>query len=329
MTRNILGIDIGYDSLKLALCNNGRVKKAVTVPMPVNLIKDNRITSQEAMTDLLRTTMRKAHIRARQAAFILPNELSYVRTITMPAMNAEQLAYNLPYEFNDYITDELKNYIFDYAMLSDPKAHPGEPMELMGVAVPATAIQDVRTIFSKAGLKLVKAAPAECAYISLIRAAKHDSDREYCILDLGYRAIRMFMYRGDRHVVTRVLEVGLHNLDDVIAESMNVDTHLAHTYLLTNYEDCQDQDFCINAYNNVAVELMRALNFYRFSNRDSELNDVWVCGGGVAIPGLCNAIHETLGMEMHSVEELLPPGVGQRVEDPVDYTLAIGITLER
>lgn len=38
--------------------------------------------------------------------------------VTMPLMTADQLVYNLPYEFRDYITDELKNYIFDYAMMT-------------------------------------------------------------------------------------------------------------------------------------------------------------------------------------------------------------------
>lgn len=326
MSGKILGVDIGYDSLKLALCKDGKVKKAVSEPMPLNLMKDNRITSVEAMGELIRDTMRKNGIRASKAAMVLPNEVSFVRTVTMPPMSAEQLTYNIPYEFNDYIDDELKNYIFDYAMISDPKKDPTAPMELMAVAIRAEIIDESRVYFGKAGLKLVKAAPVEYAYISLIRSAQRMSgvEKEYCILDLGFRAIRMFMYRGDRHMVTRVLEIGLHNLDDTIADAMNVDPHLAHTYLLTNYEDCQNKEFCVNAYNNVAVELMRALNFYRFSNRESELNDIWICGGGVEIPGLCNAIRETLGMALHTVDELLPAG-GEGLDD---YAMAIAITMD-
>ena len=37
----------------------------------------------------------------------------------------DQLEYNLPFEFNDYITGERKEYVFDYAVVSD-YATPGD-----------------------------------------------------------------------------------------------------------------------------------------------------------------------------------------------------------
>jgi hypothetical protein len=32
-------------------------------------------------------------------------------------MTTDQLNFNLPFEFNDYITGEIKDYVFDYAVL--------------------------------------------------------------------------------------------------------------------------------------------------------------------------------------------------------------------
>ena len=216
MARKILGIDIGYQSLKLALCKDGRILKAITTEMPANLLRDGRLTSTEAMGELLRMTMRENHIRASRAAMVLPNELTYFRTVTMPRMTAEQLAYNIPYEFNDYIEEEPQKYLFDYAMLSDPKNDPGDTMELIAVASPTSLLDQAREMLGKAGLKLTKAAPTEYAYIALLRGVERSNAEpgEYCILDLGYRAVRMFMFRGDRHMVTRVLEIGLRNLDE-------------------------------------------------------------------------------------------------------------------
>ena len=40
MGKTILGIDIGYDNLKLALVKDGRVKKSATVPMPRSLLRE-------------------------------------------------------------------------------------------------------------------------------------------------------------------------------------------------------------------------------------------------------------------------------------------------
>lgn len=331
MAKSILGIDIGYDSLKLALMSGKSVKKTVSVPMPNKLIREGRVVSTETMGELLRNCMRENGIHCSRAAVAFPNETVFVRNVNMPQMTADQLLYNLPFEFRDYITDELKNYTFDYATLAGGESKDPEDansMELFAVAAPVTLVEETKEFLRKAGLKLVKAAPAVCAYIELIRCmdpALRPANDEFCILDLGYQSIRMYMFKGDRHEVTRVLEIGMSSIDNAIADAYNVDVHLAHTYLLTNFEDCQSKEVCLNAFNNIAVELMRALNFYRFSNPDSQLSDIWLCGGGAAIEPLCREISNSLDMTIHPAGDLMP--AGNNVADSHAYTQAVGITL--
>ncbi len=351
MAKTILGVDIGSDSLKLALVSGGQVKKTVIAPIPNSLVKDYRVVSPETMGELIRDTMREHGMRAKNAAIVLPNETVYVRNVNMPKMTIDQLVYNLPFEFRDYITDELKDYVFDYAMISTPEEiarqpkekQPGEDgeaspsgedsaaansMELLAAAAPLSLIAECRNMFRKAGLRLTRAAPTVCSYIALIHALERRGGGagEYCILDLGFQAIRMYMFIGDRHVVTRNLEVGLSSLDNVIADSFNVDVHLAHTYLTTNYNDCQNSEACRNAFGNIAVELMRALNFYRFSNPESQLEDIWLCGGGAVIPSLRQSIADTLDMRVHQARELVPGG--DRLEASYELMQAIGITMD-
>ena len=376
----ILGIDIGYDTVKLALVSGKQVKKTAIASMPKRLIRDGRLASPEAMGELLAQTMKKIGIHCSSAAVAFSNEAVFVRNVTMPVMAAEQLSLNLPYEFRDYITEELKNYIFDYAMLSDaasvaeglakkdkkkekkekqpkktkknaleafeeelettaastaavssaPEESAGATMELLAVAAPVSLMEETRVMLRKAGMKLTKAAPVVCSYVGLIRSmdpAKRPESGEYCFLDLGYQSIRMYMFNGEKHVVSRVLESGLAVVDAAIADAYNVDEHLAHTYVMNNFEDCQSQEICVNAFNNIAVELMRALNFYRFSNPDSMLSDIWLCGGGAYIPSLVAAIESGLdGMTIHSAEELLPGG--RLLSDSNAMAQAIGITQE-
>ena len=344
MAKTYLGIDIGHDMLKLALVKGGAVKKTASASMPVNLLREGRVTSPDSMGALIAQTMKEAHIRANQAAIILSGDISYLRTTTMPRMSADQLVFNIPYEFSDYITGELKNYLFDFAVIPDlpkddasapPPAEEGtsqgaaEPLPLLVSAVSSEAMMELRQALRKAGLKTAKAAPAECAYISLIRdheARTGERDKEYCVLDLGYRAIRMYMFHGPRHVTTRVLEIGLSSLNDIIAENKGVDTHLAHTYLLSNFEECQNADFCRAAYDNISVELMRALNFYRFSNPNSQIDCVWLSGGGAEILPLRQTIADTLGIEVRTADELLRGGA--ELTDGFNYVQAIGITLD-
>ncbi|MFQ9208200.1 MAG: hypothetical protein ACLR3S_02900 [Clostridium fessum] len=56
-------------------------------------------------------------IRCRNVVFVIRQEDAYVRRFELPLMTEEQLRLNLPYEFHDYIGNEMDKYVFDYAMI--------------------------------------------------------------------------------------------------------------------------------------------------------------------------------------------------------------------
>ncbi len=326
MAQTILGIDVGHKRLKLALMNGRRVKKVVVLDMPENLVIEGRIVSPETMGEFLRNSIKENGIRAGKAAFVFSGERVYIRPVTMPLMNEEQLLYNLPYEFRDYITEELKDFVFDYAMLSVNEEE--NSMDVMAAAIPRQLLEDTRAILRKAGLKLVKAAPVLSVYQNILRAqpVEPDGPKDYCILDIGYAGIRMYAFKGDKHLATNELETGLHTLNDSIAETYGVDPHIAYTYLVNNYDDCQNKEVCTTAFNNIGVELMRTMNFLRYSMQDSSLNDVWVCGGGADIPPLLKALEENLDMKIRPAGELMTSFGFSNSDEGNAYILAAGIT---
>ncbi len=368
MAKKILGIDVGESNLKLALVSGKDVLEAVSVPMPDNMLKEGRVVSKETMGELIRDTMKENDIRVKEAAYVMTNETVFIKNVTVPNMTAKQLAYNLPFEFRDYITGEASDYLFDYATVSGAEGKkekrslfgrktkkkkekeaskeeiseagtastdeasaaeesPVEAVELLAVGAARSTIEDLRDMLHIAGLKLNRAAPAICAHIGLLRLSEDltDRDRETCILDLGSHAIRMYIFKGDQYMVTREIETGLSLLDSAVADTFNVDVHMAHTYLLSDFEGCQRSEACMNTYMNIGVELMRAMNFYRFSNPDSHLNDIMLCGGGSLLEPLRNEITQSLEMNVHSLSELIPDS---GIDDLGMFAQAIGITQE-
>lgn len=364
MPKNLVGIDIGSDQIKLALVKKGQVKKVAIEAVPENVVKEGQVVSVETMADLIKTTMKKNGIKASEACVVLSSDNIYTRNVVMPIMNHDQLLYNLPFEFKDYITNDLKDYIFDYAMISTPEEltaalarkeadekakdsgeekkedvygmdsgydDSGYSMELTAVVAPKELIYDMQLMCHKAGLHMFKAAPPISAFAAIIRHYEKVNNLEgpgdeYCILDMGYRNIRMYMYKDDSHNVTKIIDIGLSSVDAVIADTYNVDIHLAHTYLLTNHDGCLNSEVCANAFNNIAVELMRALRFYKFSNPESTLEDIWVCGGGSTIEPLRVAVSELLEMNIHPAMDLLADlNINPEYNN---FLLAIGMTLD-
>ncbi|MCF0142450.1 MAG: pilus assembly protein PilM [Parasporobacterium sp.] len=316
MAKINIGIDIGAGTLRLVQVSGSHMKKGVSVELPDSLVKDGRIVSIETMAHFIKDTMRQHGISGTNAAIILKDEQVYTRVLTMPAMTADQLEVNLPYEFSDYINEELRDYLFDYAVLNvsdaplpedaPADAAPSKVMELMAVAAPKELIEDMKIMCRKAGLKCELLAPEVSAFIGLIRSLGGSADQEYCFVDLSYERICMHMFKGDRYIVTRELETGLYIIEQAVADTMNVDRHLARTYLASNYNDCQNSEACLNAYNNIATELSRAVNFYQFSNPDANPTDMWFCGEGAGIESLKEELKNRMSLNTHSGEELLP-----------------------
>lgn len=360
MAKSCLGIDIGKDQLKLVLMKGETIQKAVSVQMPEGLLKEGRIVSVETTGELIRKTMKENKIRCKEAAVVVSSGVCFLRNVTMPEMTADQLVYNLPYEFRDYITDELKKYVFDYSWGSveelpkakkpkkQPKKKKGEEkpdekaedseekrgeMELLAAAAPLEAIDDLRLMARKAGLKLTFAAPEVSACENLLHyklKEESDKDKEYGILDLGSTSSRLLIFKGDRHQVTRIIERGMEQVEELLADSLHIDIHLAHTWLLTNHEDCVNSEICQDAFSQISVELMRALNFYQFSNPDSRLEDIYICGGGASIESMRESLKENLDVTIHDVSELMDGLGGGRVsEAPSLWMLAAGTALGR
>ena len=317
-----VGVDIKYDKLNLAWVSGNTVKETVSVRMPENLLKKGEVVSPDAMSDLIREAMKKGKIRCADAALVLSTENYYIRTLNMPRMTEAQLNYNLPFEFKDYITTELKDYYFDYEVLPQKADSEPDTMDLLAATSSKAYIEEMRGILRKAGLKLIKAAPDVCGYEAILRKKGSGGEREHCLNDLGYREITMNFFKDGNYSITRRLQSGIADIDRVVADAYHVDEHVAHTYLEENYKNCQDDPACLEAYGNIVVDLQRALNFYRFSNQDSELTDVWVCGSGCHITPLIEQI-EGLDVEVHFGSELVPDG---RSKEDCDAALcAIGL----
>ena len=261
---------------------------------------------------------------------VLPPALAFTRRTVLPAMTEDQLRINLPYEFRDYINQEKDKYVYDYAVLGMEYGGDGKPrqMELMAAAALKSTVREYTDMFRRAGFKLVLAAPEEFAYAALIRKYEarrpEEQGQERCIIDLGHAATRVHIYTGDRFEVTRAVDQGGAAVDAAIAEALNVDEHIARTHKLANHNGCLELEECRAVYRAVAVDIMRAVNFYGYNNPESALRRAWICGGGVRNPVLLEQLRETVNLELRPIDELLPGGEG--AGDLALCPAAVGIT---
>lgn len=310
--KNCVGVDIGENSVKLAVMNGTNIVRLICEPLPDNLVRDGKILSPETLADVLRGAMHKNRAAARDCALVLPQDAAFTRRVTIPYMTLDQLKINLPYEFHDYIQNDKDRYFYDYAVIGTGADADGKPatLDLLAAAAAKDTINESREMLKKAGLRLKTAIPVSFAFRNIISGyeAEHSDSHpsEYCIVDMGHHAIRMHIFRGSVWDTTRTLDLGGASMDALIADHLSVDQHVAAGYKLSDYGNVCDLGACKELYSRIAVEIMRAVNFYGFNNPNSSLRDIYFCGGLAEIKPLMAEIRDTVEKNIHSIGELLP-----------------------
>ena len=59
----------------------------------------------------------------------------------------------------------------------------------------------------------------------------------------------------------------------------------------------------------MAVEIMRAVNFYGFNTPDADLRDLYLSGGLANVTALGEELERTLQLTLHPIDELCPSGL--------------------
>ena len=309
MSKLMTGFDIGEASLKIVQSSQGVIKKSFNVELPENMVEGDNIVSKDAMADFIRSCTKGAGLSRGDAAIVLPASKTFVKTVTVPVMSREQLNFNLPYEFKDYLTEEKSKYVFDYAILEVIDGPDGEPyeMRLLACAALAQTLEEYRKMFARAGYKLKVALPAECAYVNLIAHTPSAHDKDICIVDIGHSETAIYIFHKGEYSARRLVTMGMANLEGIIALKEDVDIHMARNYKQSNYNDCITSQDAMDLYSNMAVEITKAVNFFNYSNPDAELHDIYLFGGGAKIVPLAEAIAAESRMDVHKAAELFPP----------------------
>ena len=326
MPKNITAFDIGESQVKVVSLAGGFVKRAEVLELPDNVVAGGTVVSMDALADFLR----EKKLGRGRAGVILPDRLVFRRNVTVPPMTDAQLSYNLPFEFKDYLTQEKGRYFFDYAIQGLEKDDEGqvEGMELFACATLKTTIEDYRNMFRRAGFNMKLALPEECAFGNLAKFHARQNpghDGDVCIVDIGHRGTRMYIYREGQFRTRRAVDLGLWDLVQQLSADRGVDAHMAHTHLLTDYQQAQNQEAAQELYNRLAVEIMKAVNFYNYNNREQTLRGVYLCGGGAALEPLKRVISQVTDLELWDIVELLPGG--DKIEEPWLFAKAIGCGL--
>ena len=90
-SKKMIGIEIGSDTLKLAVCIGDAVAEMAVKRLPENLIREGRVTAPTALTNFIKDMLKEHGLRPGPCAFILPPQVVIAHHVTMPLMSEQEL----------------------------------------------------------------------------------------------------------------------------------------------------------------------------------------------------------------------------------------------
>ncbi len=291
-----VGFDIGTAVLKIAV-QQGSEFRVEEERLPENIVDANGVVLPNVFSQFLRRTCRKLNIPRGTAALVLPAGQVVCRQVNMPEMTEEQLLLNLPYEFADFMQGEPEQYICDYALCDPVPEEEGVPM--MAAIASKRQIETYVRMFGAAGFRLKLLLPQEMALIHLGKYLHSaGAPEELCFVDLGQHGTRITVVKGDRVQARREIGLGGQNLDLAVAEEMGVDPFLANSYKDSDYQNVLDSQAVQDVCEQIAVEILKVINFYHYTYPSDEPESLVLMGGGAHIPPLRRAIEETIEVNL-------------------------------
>ena len=328
--KTCLGIDIGNNRAKIAVKKGGVVRRLLVDTVPDGLMKENHIVSYDAMGDFLREMLKKNRISIKKAHLCMPIHEIYIRNVTLPMMNVQQLKVNLPYEFHDYITEDMGKYIYDYAMLPDMEGD-GQ-LHMLAVAASKELISSHQQMAKRAHIKLESIQPANEALFRFLKSRikqtpKGETPQDFAILDLGDTSLKIHFFTKGQYEVTRSMDFGIGAATERIAEETGQDVHSSRVNLETNGGGVLSAPYLEDVFSDLASRIMRVMNFYNFNNRNNTLEELYYFGGGALVEPFLNTIREAVPLTLRSVSELITKKNKLTEEQILIGAQAIGMTM--
>ena len=325
MASKMIGVEFGSNTLKMAVCDRGVVRKMAVSRMPEELVREGRVTSPAAMTAFLKDMMKEHGIRGGNCALVLPSSLVIGHHVTMPVMSENELKLNLPFEFRDFVGKDAAKFEYDYSVMGVKD----NAMELYAAAVNKEVVEQYYSIFKKAGLTLKVAVPGEMAWRNLV-AQGNNLPKKLCIVDIGHTTTRVNIFVDGNFVMGKDIDMAGALLDQTIADAAQIDAYAARNRKEANMNNVLTSELLNDPYQIIAIEVMKILNFFNYSDTTpgGQLEHLYYCGGSAVVEPLRNCLLKATNLTMHHIQRLVKMD-GASADQAIYCALAAGAGIQK
>jgi len=290
----VLGIDIGSYSVKAATVRKSG-KNAVIDQLACEILPENMRggsinldTLQKIVTKLIKT----AGKGQSTIALSIPTSSSILETITVDSsLSGDLLEGEVQLELVNFVPFPLDQVYTDFVSLGRVQ----DDITKQEVFVVVSRRDIVDKVASSVDAKAIKnkEVDIECFAIGQIieRLKGKNYQGVYGILDIGYLASNLCVFNQGSIVFNREQQIGGQHLTEAIADAGGLSISDAENSKQTAIHSISKDT--INTYlSSFSEQIYLAIEFYRSTNNENQIETIYLTGGGSLVPGMVRSLNE-------------------------------------
>jgi len=344
-----IGVDFGSGTVTLAQLRAQEDHlellgvASIEIPLPLRKAPAKR---QGFLVQAIRKTLRAASFRGRQCVLSLPAEATIVQHVKIPQCPPDDIPGLLRHELEGKLPYPVSEAVIQHVVVADAYAEGQNRQEVIVFCVSRTTLNSYLNLARRAKLDVVGVNVESCAIVEcfsrLFRRA-NDSARAILYLDMGATSTQVVFAHGRKLVFSRNLEIGGEQLDQAVANAMEIPIERAHALrrdLTNGSEDAPDganlHGILDTQLELLAAEVTKCLRYYESVFRGNGVERAIFIGGGAYDKCLCQSLAQRLNLPAQIGDPLVQVTSGngspregdtERREPHPDWAVAIGLSV--
>jgi type IV pilus assembly protein PilM len=344
-SKDAFGLDLSDLSVKVAqLEKNGTEFSVLSLgesEIPPGSVSDGEIIIKENVVSAIKKALEKASpkkIRTKKVICSLPESKGFLRIISLPFMNENEIREAIKWEIEANIPLTLDQVYYDWQLIDKGLKKEKNKLEILVVAISRKTADQFLEVLDAAKLEPIG---LEIESIAQARSLMDKSavNETVLVVDIGDRRTSFSILTDNVPCFTSSMSISAQYLTDAISKTLNISFEEAEKIKIQHgigSPSEKDEIFLSMeaVLESLYLEIKKTMDFYLENLKySSSINKIILCGGGANTKGLVEYISEKLGQKIEIGSPWVnfdlkkqPPII--KSDKAIRYSTAIGLAIK-
>jgi type IV pilus assembly protein PilM len=345
-TKNLVGLDIGSSSLKLAeivSTPHGHIlNRFRQIPVPKGIIVDGVLEDADALAAIIKELFRNSGCKGKGIVTSLSGSSVIVKKVSLAQMEEAELRDLIHDEAGKYLPfDNMDDVNYDFQILGDNGYNPHQ-MDVIIVAAKKTDVTSYLDAITAAGLTVMIMDVDSFALETMYEANYEFEDNEIIVIvNIGANLTNINVIKGGMSIFTRDFTVAGNAITEDLQEKYHVSAEEAERMKIEgapgSETDSMDlRNAILYCAEPICSEIERSVDYFRSTFGGDQIKHMYLSGGSSRITGLNSHLSQRLNIETELINPLLKIGYNKKNIDAGELdsiktigAVAIGLGLRK